>query len=197
MNKITNHMPTAELQALDAAHHMHPFTAGAELAAQGARVITRADGVMLTDSDGNQILDAMAGLWCVNIGYGRDELAEVAARQMRELPYYNTFFMTTHVPAIALSQKLAELTPDGFNHVFYAGSGSEANDTNIRLVRHYWAAKGEPERKIIISRKNGYHGSSVGSAAWSARNSLKKRSCSMAPRKSPRLSANPCKARAA
>ena len=165
MNKITNHMPTAELQALDAAHHMHPFTAGAELAAQGARVITRADGVMLTDSDGNQILDAMAGLWCVNIGYGRDELAEVAARQMRELPYYNTFFMTTHVPAIALSQKLAELTPDGFNHVFYAGSGSEANDTNIRLVRHYWAAKGEPERKIIISRKNGYHGSSVGSAS--------------------------------
>jgi len=165
MNKITNHMPTAELQALDAAHHMHPFTAGSELAEMGARVITRANGVMLTDSDGNDILDAMAGLWCVNIGYGRDELAEVAARQMRELPYYNTFFNTTHVPAIALSQKLAELSPDGFNHVFFAGSGSEANDTNIRLVRHYWAAKGQPERKVIISRKNGYHGSSVGSAS--------------------------------
>ena len=73
MNVISNHMPTAELQALDAAHHLHPFTAGAELAEKGARVITRAKGVMLTDSEGEQILDAMAGLWCVNIGYGRDE----------------------------------------------------------------------------------------------------------------------------
>ncbi|MGH1579127.1 aspartate aminotransferase family protein [Planktotalea sp.] len=165
MNAITNHMPTAELQALDAAHHMHPFTTGDEIAAKGARVITGANGVMLRDSDGNQILDAMAGLWCVNIGYGRDELAEVAARQMRELPYYNTFFMTTHVPVIALSQRLAELTPDGMNHVFYAGSGSEANDTNIRMVRTYWDMKGKPSKKVIISRHNAYHGSSVGSGS--------------------------------
>ena len=105
MPVITNHMPTAELQALDAAHHMHPFTTRRELAEKGARVITRAKGVYLTDSEGNEILDAMAGLWCVNIGYGRDELADVAARQMRELPYYNTFFKTTHVPAIALADK--------------------------------------------------------------------------------------------
>lgn len=165
MNMITNHMPTKELQALDAAHHIHPFTAGAELAATGARVIVRADGVTLTDSEGNQILDAMAGLWCVNIGYGRSELADVAARQMRELPYYNTFFQTTHVPAIALAAKLAELTPGDLNHVFYAGSGSEANDTNIRLVRHYWAAKGKPDKKFIISRKNAYHGSTLGGAS--------------------------------
>ena len=165
MNMITNHLPTAELQALDAAHHMHPFTAGDELTAKGARVITRARGVTLTDSEGNEILDAMAGLWCVNIGYGRDELAEVAARQMRELPYYNTFFQTTHVPAIALANKLAELAPGDLNHVFFAGSGSEANDTNIRMVRTYWAMKGQPERNIIISRKNAYHGSSVGSGS--------------------------------
>jgi putrescine aminotransferase len=158
-------MPTADLQALDAAHHMHPFTAGSELAAAGARVITSADGVTLTDSEGNTLLDAMAGLWCVNIGYGRHELADAAARQMRELPYYNTFFMTTHVPVIALSAKLAELAPEGFNNVFYAGSGSEANDTNIRMVRHYWSAKGQPEKKIIISRKNGYHGSTLGGAS--------------------------------
>ncbi|MDA7427776.1 aspartate aminotransferase family protein [Primorskyibacter aestuariivivens] len=165
MNMITNHLPTAELQALDAAHHMHPFTAGGELAAKGARVITRARGVTLTDSDGNEILDAMAGLWCVNIGYGRDELAEVAARQMRELPYYNTFFQTTHVPAIALAERLAALAPGDLNHVFFAGSGSEANDTNIRMVRTYWAMKGQPERNVIISRKNAYHGSSVGSGS--------------------------------
>ncbi|MEL6619155.1 MAG: aminotransferase class III-fold pyridoxal phosphate-dependent enzyme, partial [Pseudomonadota bacterium] len=144
MPAITNHLPTSELQALDAAHHMHPFTAQGELAQKGARVITRADGVWLYDSDGNEILDAMAGLWCVNIGYGRGELADVAARQMRELPYYNTFFQTTHVPAIALAQKLAELAPGDLNHVFFAGSGSEANDTNLRMVRTYWAMKGKP-----------------------------------------------------
>ncbi len=165
MNAITNHMPTAELQAIDAAHHMHPFTTGDEIATKGARVITGANGVMLRDSDGNQILDAMAGLWCVNIGYGREELADVAARQMRELPYYNTFFMTTHVPAIALSQRLAELAPEGMNNVFFAGSGSEANDTNIRMVRTYWDMKGKPSKKVIISRHNAYHGSSVGSGS--------------------------------
>lgn len=162
MNKITNHMPTAELQALDAAHHMHPFTDGAELAEAGARVITSANGVTLTDSEGKQILDGMAGLWCVNVGYGRQELADAAYRQMRELPFYNTFFMTTHVPAIALSAKLAKLAPEGINNVFYAGSGSEANDTNIRMVRHYWSSKGKPDKKIIIGRKNGYHGSTLG-----------------------------------
>ncbi|OSQ53190.1 aspartate aminotransferase family protein [Marivita geojedonensis] len=165
MVSITNHMPTSELQALDAAHHMHPFTHGSGLAGKGARIITRANGAWLTDSDGNRILDAMAGLWCVNIGYGRKELAQAAARQMEELPYYNTFFQTTHVPAIALSKKLAELAPEGFNHTFFAGSGSEANDTNLRLVRTYWAEKGQPERNIVISRWNAYHGSSVGSGS--------------------------------
>ncbi|KJZ26311.1 aspartate aminotransferase family protein [Tritonibacter mobilis] len=165
MTTITNHLPTAELQALDAAHHMHPFTANGGLAQKGARVITRANGVTLTDSEGHEILDAMAGLWCVNIGYGREELAEVAARQMRELPYYNTFFQTTHVPAIALAAKIAELAPGDLNNVFFAGSGSEANDTNIRMVRHYWAMKGKPTKSIIISRKNAYHGSSVGSGS--------------------------------
>lgn len=165
MPAITNHLPTSELQALDAAHHMHPFTAGGELAAKGARVITRAKGVFLHDSEGNEILDGMAGLWCVNIGYGRTELADVAARQMRELPYYNTFFQTTHVPAIALAQKIAELAPGDLNHVFFAGSGSEANDTNLRMVRTYWALKGKPDKQIVISRKNAYHGSSVGSGS--------------------------------
>ncbi len=165
MQPITNHMPTAELQALDAAHHMHPFTDEAALARKGARIITRGRGVRLWDSEGNEILDGMAGLWCVNIGYGRDELAEVAARQMRELPFYNTFFQTTHVPAIALAAKIAELAPGNLNHVFFAGSGSEANDTNLRMVRHYWALKGKPEKTVFIARKNAYHGSSMGSAS--------------------------------
>ncbi len=165
MSVITNHLPTAKLQALDAIHHMHPFSAQGEFSKAGARVIKSGDGVWLTDSEGEKILDAMAGLWCVNIGYGRDELAEVAARQMRELPYYNTFFKTTHVPAIALAAKLAELAPGDLNHVFFASGGSDANDTNIRVVRRYWELKGKPEKTIIISRKNAYHGSSMGSAS--------------------------------
>ena len=165
MTRITNHLPTAELQALDAAHHLHPFTENAALAEKGARVITGAGGVMLRDSDGAEILDAMAGLWCVNIGYGRAELAEAAARQMRELPYYNTFFQTTHVPAIALAERLARLAPGDLNHVFYASGGSEANDTNIRLARTYWAEKGKPEKQVIIARHNAYHGSTVGAAS--------------------------------
>lgn len=162
MNMITNHLPTAELQKLDAAHHMHPFTDAAGLAAKGARIITRGEGVWLTDSEGNRIIDGMAGLWCVNIGYGRKELAQAAAKQMEELAYYNTFFQTTHVPAIALAAKLAEVAPGDLNHVFFAGSGSEANDTNIRLVRRYWQVKGQPERRVIIARWNGYHGSTMG-----------------------------------
>ena len=162
MTKISNHMPTAELQKLDAAHHMHPFTADGALAKKGARIMTRAQGVWLHDSEGNKIIDGMAGLWCVNVGYGRKDLAEVAKNQIEELTYYNTFFQTSHVPAIALAAKIAELAPGDLNHVFYAGSGSEANDTNIRLVRRYWDVKGHPERKTIISRKNAYHGSTMG-----------------------------------
>ena len=165
MQQITNHLPTEELQALDAAHHVHPFSTQDELKSSGVRVITSAKGVMLKDSEGAEILDAMAGLWCVNIGYGRDELADVAARQMRELPYYNTFFKTSHVPVIALSAKLAQLAPGDLNHVFYSSSGSEANDTNLRLVRTYWAEKGKSSKQIVISRWNAYHGSSVGSGS--------------------------------
>ncbi|SPF79335.1 aspartate aminotransferase family protein [Pseudoprimorskyibacter insulae] len=165
MVSISTNTPTSELQAIDAAHHMHPFTTAQDLAVKGARVITRAEGCWLTDSDGNRILDAMAGLWCVNIGYGRRELAEVAARQIQDLPFYNTFFQTTHVPVIALAAKLAELAPGDLNTVFFANSGSEANDTNIRAVRTYWAAKGQPDRNVIISRWNAYHGSCVGSGS--------------------------------
>jgi len=165
MNILINYPPTDELQALDAAHHLHPFSHANALQEEGARVITSAKGVWLKDSDGHEIIDGMAGLWCVNIGYGRPELAEVAARQMRELPYYNTFFQTTHVPAIALAEKLASLAPGDLNHVFFGMSGSDANDTNIRLVRTYWAMQGQPERTIIVARKNAYHGSSVGSGS--------------------------------
>ncbi len=160
-----NHLPTKELQALDAAHHIHPFTDQASMNAKGARVITKAEGIYLWDSEGEKLLDGMAGLWCVNLGYSRKELADAASRQMMQLPYYNTFFQTTHPPAVMLAQKLAEIAPGDLNRVFFSGSGSEANDTNIRMVRHYWASLGKPEKKVIIARKNGYHGSTMAAAS--------------------------------
>ena len=108
-------MNTIELQQSDSAHYLHPFTDAKALSRNGARVITRAEGIYLWDSDGNRLLDGMAGLWCVNVGYGRKRLADAARAQLEELPYYNTFFQTTHPPAVALSKKLAELAPPGFN----------------------------------------------------------------------------------
>ena len=169
MNILTNTPPTEELQRIDAAHHMHPFSANAEFRTKGARVIKSAKGAYLTDNDGNEFLDAMAGLWCVNIGYGRNELADVAHRQMQELPYYNSFFKSTHVPVIALSEKLAQLAPEGMNNVFFANGGSDANDTNVRMVRHYWARMGKPSKKTIISRHNAYHGSTMAGASSRSR----------------------------
>ncbi len=129
------------------------------------RIITKAHGVYLWDSEGNKILDGMAGLWCVAIGYGRDELADAAAKQMKELPYYNLFFQTAHPPVLELAKVIADVAPAGMNHVFFTGSGSEGNDTMLRMVRHYWAVKGQPNKKTIISRKNGYHGSTVAGAS--------------------------------
>ena len=124
-------------------------------------MIVKAKGVYLWDSEGNKIIDGMAGLWCVNVGYGRKELADAAYRQMQELPYYNTFFKTTHPPVIELSALLAELAPAPFNHFFYCNSGSEGNDTVLRIVHQYWATQGKHAKKYVISRKNGYHGSTI------------------------------------
>ena len=156
---------TNEWQALDSAHHMAPFTDYGDLRQKGARIITHAEGHYIYDSDGNRIIDGMAGLWCVNVGYGRPELVEAAATQMAKLPYYNNFFRTSNQPVAELSAKLAEITPDGLSNVFYANSGSEANDTIIRMVRHYWALEGKPEKRVIISREFGYHGSTIMSAS--------------------------------
>jgi putrescine aminotransferase len=158
-------LSTAELQALDAAHYLHPFTDYKQLGAKGARIISHAEGIYLWDSDGNRILDGMAGLWCVNIGYGRKELAKVAAAQMRDLPYYNSFFQTSHEPGIRLAEMLSEVTPEGLDHVFYSGSGSEANDTVVRMVRHFWGCRGKPDKTMIISRENAYHGSTMAGAS--------------------------------
>lgn len=157
---------TAALKSSDHEHFMHPFTDHRELGEKGGtRIITRADGVYIYDSEGNQILDGMAGLWCVGLGYGRQELVDAATQQMQQLPYYNSFFQCTHPPAIELSRLLSDLSPGNFHHAFFTGSGSEANDTQIRLVRRYWDLVGKPEKMTIIARKNAYHGSTLGGAS--------------------------------
>ncbi len=168
----TNQKPTKILQELDLKHHLHPFTDQKELRLKSPRIIVRGDGIYIFDNDGNKYLDGMAGLWCVNIGYGRTELAVAAKKQMEELPYYNTFFQTSHPPAIELATKLASLAPEGLETVFFSNSGSEANETNIRLVRHYWSSVGKPKKSIIISRKNSYHGSSMGAASLGGMNTM-------------------------
>lgn len=161
----SNNPQTREWQALSNDHHLAPFSDFKQLKVKGPRIITKAHGVYLWDSEGNKILDGMAGLWCVAIGYGRDELADAAAKQMKELPYYNLFFQTAHPPVLELAKVISDIAPAGMNHVFFTGSGSEGNDTMLRMVRHYWAVKGQPNKKTIISRKNGYHGSTVAGAS--------------------------------
>lgn len=162
-------MDTKAIQALDSAHFIHPFTDHGDLATRGSRVITRADNIYIWDSEGAKILDAMSGLWCVNAGYGRKELADAGYQQMMTLPFYNAFFQTTNVPAVQLATKLAQLAPEvrgrKFEHVFFSSSGSESNDTNVRMVRRYWDLLGQPQRKVIISRHNAYHGSTMAGAS--------------------------------
>ncbi len=162
---VVENRSRSEWEDLDRDHYLHPFTDHKDLGAKKSRIITRADGVYIYDADDNKILDGMSGLWCVNAGYGRDELVDAAARQLRKLPYYNSFFQCAHPPSIELSRILMEITQPQFNRVFYTGSGSESIDTMIRMVRRYWDLLDQPERQFIIARDNAYHGSTVAGAA--------------------------------
>jgi putrescine aminotransferase len=152
-------------QAADAAHHLHPFSDHKSLHQGKVRIITSAEGVYLTDDAGNRILDGMAGLWCVAIGYGRQELVDAAAAQMKTLPFYNTFFKTATRPVISLAERLTAMAPGDLNHAFFACSGSEAVDTALRMARTFWITKGQPSKRVIIGREFGYHGSTTLGAA--------------------------------
>ena len=157
---------TAALRAADAAHFIHPFTDTRGLAERaGPRIVVRGDGVRIWDSEGNEIIDGMSGLWCVNLGYGRRDLVEAAHAQMQQLPFYNAFFNTATPPSIELAALLSEVAPEGFEHVFFTNSGSEGNDTILRMVRRYWDLEAQPQRKVLISRHNAYHGSTVAGAS--------------------------------
>ncbi|MEQ8399162.1 aminotransferase [Thalassobaculum sp.] len=153
---------SSELARQDRDHHLHPFTDPQVLIDDGGpTVIVRGQGCTLWDEDGRSYLDALAGLWCVNVGYGRAELAKVAADQMERLAYYNTFFKTTSPPTAALAARLAALMPPGLDRVLFANSGSEALDSIVRLSRHFWALQGKPDKWVMIGREEGYHGSTL------------------------------------
>ena len=163
----SQHNQTKHWQALDAAHHIHPFSDTAALNKEGVRVITRGEGVYLWDSEGHKIIDGMSGLWCVQLGYGNKELARAGCEALETLPYYNHFFKTTNPWTAELAGKLTTLLPEGHQHVLFANSGSEANDTALKLIRYYWNLKGRPEKKLHLSRALSYHGVTMAAASLS------------------------------
>lgn len=158
---------TKRWQEMDAAHHLHPFTTHHDLAAKGARVITNAKGIYLYDSEGRRLIDGMAGLWCVQVGYGREELAEAGYKALKELSYYNSFFQTTNPYTAELSQRLSEVTPKGIDRFFFANSGSEGNDSAVKIIRYFWNLQGKPKKKVFIARKKAYHGVTLAAASLS------------------------------
>jgi len=158
---------TKHWQVLDAAHHVHPFSDTAALNKEGVRVITRGKGVYLWDSDGKKIIDGMAGLWCVQVGYGNEELAEAGYEALKTLGYYNHFFKTSNPWTIELAAKLATLLPVGHEHILFANSGSEANDTALKLIRYFWNREGRLDKKIHLSRDYSYHGVTFAAASLS------------------------------
>ncbi len=152
---------TGGLRLRDRQHHLHPFTDLAEYSRLGGRIVNRAEHVYIHDTDGNKILDGMSGLWCCNLGYSQTRIKDAIYRQLQELPFYNNFFKCSNQPAVELAELLTQVSPPQFNHVFFTNSGSEANDTNLRLVQRYYDLLGKPEKIQIISRRNAYHGSTI------------------------------------
>jgi putrescine aminotransferase len=167
---------TERLKQLDRAHHLHPFTDFEHYAQSGGRIFSRAEHVYIYDSDGKRMLDGMSGLWCCNLGYSQTRIKEAIHAQLQLLPYYNNFFQCSNQPAVELARLLVDVTPARFNHVFFTNSGSEANDTNLRLVQRYYQLLDKPEKKLIISRKNAYHGSTIAAASLGGMGAMHKQS---------------------
>jgi len=150
---------TEELWRKDRDHNIHPWTNFASFKEEGSLVMSHAEGPYVYDSDGNQFIDGIGGLWCVNIGYGREEMADAIADQIKQIPYYSTFNHLTTPPAANLAAKLAELAPGSLNHVFFGTGGSMANDTAVRIIHFYFNRLGKKNKKKVIARTDGYHGS--------------------------------------
>ena len=148
----------ASLRDLDKRHLIHPFTNHADLHAMGTHLITAAEGCWVTDDKGHRLLDGLAGLWCVNVGHGRKEITDAVTRQMKQVAYYPSFFNTTTEPTIRLAERLARLAPARLKRVVFSNSGSEANETALKIIRNYHKLKGQPQRTKILTREFAYHG---------------------------------------
>jgi putrescine aminotransferase len=142
----------------DLAHLIHPLTDHSRLPETGPLVLTRGEGCELVADDGRRLIDGMAGLWSVNLGHGREDLIEAAARQLRRLPYAATFGGVSSPPAIELAERIAGLAPAGLDGVFFVSGGSEANETAIKLARRHWVRNGRPEKSVVLAHDRGYHG---------------------------------------
>lgn len=165
MTETTTH--TASAREADRRTHLHPFTSAAEHAEAPPKLMVAGDGIHVRDDNGKTYLDAMSGLWCVNVGYGRDEIVDAAAQQARRLPYYHTFAGMANEPVARLADRLVSLAPGNMSRVFFGSSGSDTNDTQVKIVRYYHNVLGKPEKKKIIGRLGGYHGSTMAGASLS------------------------------
>ncbi len=168
MNELTA-FDAGWLKKADLAHCLHPWTDFREWTQSGSTIIARAEGSNVWDAEGNRYIDAMGGLWFANVGYGRKELVDAAARQLSLMPQYSYFTDFGNPPATMLAERLAELAPGDLDHVFYSSSGSTANDTAIRIAHYYFNTIGKPTKRLVISRKNAYHGSTFLTAALSGK----------------------------
>lgn len=157
--------PTAELRAQDMAHVLHPFTDLSLRGDQTGTVVSRAEGVWVWDSEGGEYLDALGGLWCVNVGYGRPEMVKAIADQAGTMPFYSMFDDLINEPAARLSAKLTDLAPAHLNHVLFTTGGSMSVDSAIRIIHHYFNRLGQGTKKHVISREHAYHGSTYLSAS--------------------------------
>jgi putrescine---pyruvate transaminase len=155
---LTNRLSLDALRDLDRRHYLHPFTDSADLGENPARVVSEASGSHIVTRDGIRLLDGMAGLWCVHIGYGRKEMASAIAEQVETLPFFNSFFANVPEVTIELAAKLASLAPERINNFFFTSSGSEANDTIYKLARYFWMLEGKPDKRLFITRDYAYHG---------------------------------------
>ncbi|WP_172292903.1 aspartate aminotransferase family protein [Pseudoruegeria sp. HB172150] len=151
--------------ARDIRNVLHPYTNARRHEERGPTIIKRGEGIYVYDDEGNQLIEGMAGLWSVAVGFSEPRLVEAAQKQMSKLPYSHIFSHKSHDPCINLSEKLVEMTPEGLDHVFFTNSGSEANDTVVKMVRYYNNAIGRPEKKKFIARKRGYHGITIASGS--------------------------------
>ena len=163
MTATTEAGTMTDLARRDAAHVIHPVTAPREMETDGARVVVAGDGWWITDDRGRRLIDGFAGLWCVSVGHGRSEIIEAVHEQMETLEYFTTFHGQSHPRAIELAEKLSSMFPPeyGLNRVMFSSGGSEANETNFKLVRLYWAVQGQERRHVIVGRHNSYHGLTI------------------------------------